>query len=203
LCGSQIVTHMYARVISRPDVIQGDYNIFRFVDAWLVLLYSIYMIQPVVKPVYNWFDNQLDVSLHNTTCCPTGCQSGLTADLTPVVLCIQTFNRLVWQQVASCKWVLGLVPSLHHYQRKRLAGKTSPEVPMFVSSGALNLNSVNMFDCSWLQYMKFDCRLCFSFAILPSFFRRCCVDDRKGRCFCFHSVETATYFEASSCCHWL
>jgi len=148
--------------------------------------------------------------------CTTGLTTGLTTGwmflymIKPVV---QPVIKAVWQTVwhqlyrvykHSTGWfdnrlhrvngVLGLVPWLHHYQRKRLAGKTSPEVPMLVSSGALNINSINQFDCSWLHYMKFDCDVCFSFAILPSFFRRCCVDDREGCCFCFHSIETATYF---------
>jgi len=78
--------------------------------------YSVYTIQPVVKPVVhpvgqlaasckqtssnrfdNRFDNRLDVCIHDTTCCPTGCQTGLTVWQTGC------HWQPVWQQVASCK----------------------------------------------------------------------------------------------------
>ena len=42
----------------------------------------VYTIQSVVKPVYNRFDNRLNVCIHDTTGCQTGmttgCQTGLT-----------------------------------------------------------------------------------------------------------------------------
>jgi len=37
----------------------------------------VYTIQPVVKPVVK-FDNRLDVCLHDTAGCQTGCTNGLT-----------------------------------------------------------------------------------------------------------------------------
>jgi len=50
--------------------------------VWQPAVYTIQPVKPVVKRVWQRFDNRLYVCIHETTGCETGLTTGLTTDLT-------------------------------------------------------------------------------------------------------------------------